>query len=153
MVLIVLQIVQYDIPTKDFRFGGLHPADPRSQLVFNTFNSLHAVSIFVDGFRADGQYHEPSPERIDAVSALSQVRNGNYRTPTFSVHGEDDEIVPIGMSVDFNRALSATGVKSELLSIPNKGHIFDLFLKPGKDEWDSMVVPGYNFVFDVLFGR
>ena len=131
----------------------MHPADPRSQLVFHTFNSLSAVSIFTDGFRASGQYSAPSAESVTAISPLAQVRKGTYKVPTFVVHGDEDEIVPVGMSAEFVQMLREKGVRSELLVVPGKGHIFDLFCRPGRDGWETDVVPGYQFLVDVLDGR
>jgi acetyl esterase/lipase len=132
--------------------GGLFPGDPRSEMVFATFNERNAVSILLDGFRADDQYTEPSRERIQAVSPLAQVQLGRYRTPTFIVHGTLDEVVPLQMSVAFDEALRETGTRSELLVLPNKPHIFDLFLKPGSGDWDRGVLPGYKFLYKMLFG-
>lgn len=142
--------MNYDVRSKDAKFGGMHPADPRSQLVFYTFNSLHAVSIITDGFKASEKYTEPSPERVAAISPQAQARKGNYKVPTFVVHGDRDEIVPIEMSAEFVQTLKAKGVRSELLVVPGKGHIFDLFCRPGRDGWDTEVVPGYKFLMDVL---
>jgi acetyl esterase/lipase len=147
-----IKIVAYDIPTKDASVGGLFPGDPRSEMVFVTFNERNAISILLDGFRADDQYVKPSRERVQAVSPLAQVRLGRYRTPTFIVHGSNDEVVPIDMSVTFSEALKETGTRSELLELPKKPHIFDLFLTPGSADWEKGVVPGYKFLYEILFG-
>lgn len=116
-----------------------------------TFNERNAIPILLDGFRADDQYTKPSRERIQAVSPLAQVKLGSYRTPTFIVHGAQDDVVPIDMSVKFDEALRKTGTRSELLILPKKPHIFDLFLKPGSPDWEKGVVPGYKFLYDILF--
>ncbi|KAI9811990.1 MAG: Type I Iterative PKS [Pycnora praestabilis] len=143
-------IVSYDVPSKDAKFGGMHPGDPRSQLVFYTFNSLSAVSIFTDGFSPSGTYSALKPDRVAAISPLAQVRKGTYKVPTFIVHGDQDEIVPVNMSREFEGALKEKGIRTELLVVKGKGHIFDLFYRPGREGWDQEVVPGYEFLVDVL---
>lgn len=120
-------------------------------MVFVTFNERNAVSILLDGFRADDQYTKPSLDRIQAVSPLAQVKLGRYKTPTFIIHGSEDDVVPIDMSETFNEALKKTGTRSELLVLPKKPHIFDLFLKPGSSDWEKGVVPGYKFLYEILF--
>jgi acetyl esterase/lipase len=151
-VLTRFKIAAYDIPTKDASVGGLFAGDPRSELVFLTFNERNAIPILLDGFRPDGQYTMPSRERIQAISPLAQVKRGRYRTPTFIVHGTHDEVVPIDMSVAFDEALRKTGTRSKLLVLPNKPHIFDLFSKPGSADWEKGVLPGYQFLYEILFG-
>lgn len=142
--------MSHDVRSKDAKVGGMHPADPRSQLVFYTFNSLHAVSIFTDGFSSSGDYTAPSHESVTAISPMAQARKGTYKVPTFIVHGNEDEIVPLGMSAEFVQTLKEKGVRSELLVVPGKGHIFDLFHRPGRDGWETEVVPGYEFLVDVV---
>jgi hypothetical protein len=48
--------------------------------------------------------------------------------------------------------LFETGTRSELLELPKKPHIFDLFLTPGSADWEKGVVPGYKFLYEILFG-
>ena len=59
----------------------------------------------------------------------------------------------MNMSRECVEALREKGVRSELLVVPGKGHIFDLFYRPGRDGWDTDVVPGYQFLVDVVEGR
>ena len=75
---------------------------------------------------------------------------GNYDVPTFSVHGDKDEIVPCDMSIQFELALQAKGVKSGILVVKGAWHIHDLATRPGTESWEEGVGPGYRFLFDVL---
>ena len=92
----------------------------------------------------------PTPERIAAISPLSQVRAGNYSTPTFIIHGDRDEIVPFHTAERFVQAMRAAGVESGFLPIKGARHIYDLTLKPGQKGWGETVEPGYRFLFDIL---
>lgn len=93
--------------------------------------------MLTDGLRATGRYPTPRPERVAAISPLAQARKGTYTVPTFIVHGDADEIVPVGMS-------------GELLVLPGKGRVFDMSCRPGRDGWETEVVPGYAFLMDVV---
>ena len=90
------------------------------------------------------------PEEIQAISPLAQVRMGRYRTPTCIVHGDDDEVVPCGMSKEFGEILGSAGVPSEVIASPGAKHMHDLLLKPGKPGWEEIVVPAYNFLLHHL---
>lgn len=78
------------------------------------------------------------------------MRNGAYRTPTFVIHGERDEVVPCVQSEKFVEALKETGVEAGMKTVRGKRHIFDLRLKPGERGWDENVGVGYEFLFEQL---
>lgn len=92
----------------------------------------------------------PSPDRVSAISPMAQLRAGNYTTPTFLIHGEEDEIVPFHTAVLFAEALKEYGVKGGLLAVKGAKHIHDLRLKPGAERWQREVAPGYEFLLDIL---
>lgn len=57
------------------------------------------------------------------VASLSPVELVNHKTPpTFIVHGDADNIVPISQSVTLQHALEKAGVKHQFIIIPNGGH-------------------------------
>lgn len=91
-------------PTDFLQMGGWHeaPDSPEAQLVGG-----------------------PIRERLDAVRAanpISYVRAG--APPFLLVHGEEDEIVPIGQSELLARALRESDNDVELVRIPGAGHNF-----------------------------
>ena len=109
------------------------------------------AQILLQGFKtsnqngADDKLHL-SPSQIAKISPLAQVRAGNYRVPTFILHGTEDDVVPASQSVIFDAALREQGVPSGVLVLEGKKHLYDLFLKPGSEEWEKCVLPGYEFI-------
>ncbi len=56
--------------------------------------------------------------------------------PVLILHGDDDQSVPVGMSVELARALGAAGVEHQLVRLPGIGHTFRL-----KSTWDNQPLP------------
>jgi dipeptidyl aminopeptidase/acylaminoacyl peptidase len=131
--------------------GWVKPGDPRSELVLSLFKESHGLNIMLNGLTSDGSWmRQPSPERVAYISPMAQVRSGTYNTPTFIIHGERDEIVPVRTAVKFVNALEKHNIEHGFLLIPNVKHIHDLNLKPGMEEWYTQVEPGYNFLLKAL---
>ena len=147
------KVSSYDFTSKDPELGGLNRDDPRSQLVFHTFHSPNAVSIFTKGLAISGEYPPLDPSAVQAISPRAQVRMGRYNVPTFIVHGDQDEVVPLEASVNFTQDLRSKGGKCELLVVKGKPHCFDVLSKPGSETWTSGVVPGYQFLVNTVHRR
>ncbi|KAJ6155237.1 hypothetical protein N7470_005803 [Penicillium chermesinum] len=90
----------------------------------------------------------PSPEEIQAISPLAQIRAKNYHTPTFIVHGMRDDLIPIFQTQRTTSALSVQDVDSDFRVI-DALHLFDIYPenKQTNDELQS-VVDGYKFLSD-----
>ena len=95
-------------------------------------------------------HKQPDAKRVAAISPMAQLRAGTYTTPTFLIHGENDEIVPYHTAVKFASALRARGVRSGFLEVKGAKHIHDLTLMPGTERWERQVAPGYEFLFEAL---
>lgn len=109
------------------------------------------VPFLLNGFAAETpEGSNPDPERVAAISPMAQVRCGNYKTPTFVIHGEKDETIPETMAVKFGKALKEAGVESEVLIVPGAKHMYDISMKPGKKGWEDNILPGYEFLFKAL---
>ncbi|KAL7916732.1 putative polyketide synthase [Trichoderma velutinum] len=131
--------------------GWVKPGDPRSELVLALVKEKNGMALLLDGIPADGNTLEaPDPERVAAISPLAQVQKGNYRTPTFIIIGDEDEIVPFHTSMNFVDALKKQGIKNGFIPIAGQRHIYDLALTPGMAKWEDWVAPGYKFLFDIL---
>lgn len=147
-----MQISYYDPTSKDATLGGLCPGDPRSELVFATFHSERMTQILMQGFKASDQKdddtasHDFEESQVVEISPLAQIRAGKYHVPTFILHGTEDDVVPVSQSVEFEHALREQGVASGALVLEGKKHLYDLFVKPGTEEWERCVVPGYDFL-------
>jgi acetyl esterase/lipase len=57
--------------------------------------------------------------------------------PQLLVHGEDDAIVPVSMSREYERAARAAGDDVELLALPGVGHFEHL--DPGSEAWRAVL--------------
>lgn len=104
----------------------------------------------LNGVSDDDWCRKPDQERVAFISPMAQLRSGIYTTPTFLIHGEDDEIVPFHTAKKFVTALEEHGVQSGFLGVSSAKHIHDLNLRPGTEQWRQGVEPGYDFLFDIL---
>ena len=89
----------------------------------------------------------PARSKIVAASPLAQIRQGNYHTPTFLLHGSTDDLVPCRQARRVHEALDAIGVKAGIAIVEGKGHLFDVV--GGDGEWDA-VRAGFAFLFEVV---
>ncbi|RAH61359.1 ketoacyl-synt-domain-containing protein [Aspergillus piperis CBS 112811] len=115
-------------------FFGLQPGDPRSDLVLSVSKNGTALPLLLNAQTGSADYLAmPSASRLAAISPLAQVREGNYRAPTFVIHSRQDQVVPFDSAERFIAELKAQGV-------------------PGTREWEEQVAPGYRFLQDAIMG-
>lgn len=70
--------------------------------------------------------------------------------PAFVIHSDRDEITPFRASEAFVEELKGKGVIGGLGRVKGKGHIHDLALRPGDEEWQDGVGVDYSFVFRIV---
>jgi dipeptidyl aminopeptidase/acylaminoacyl peptidase len=78
----------------------------------STIPDFDAAFYAVDPFDWDGRYGQFSP--------MAHVRNTH--TPTLFLHGEQDEICPVGQAHEMFRALKELDVPTELVVYPREPH-------------------------------
>ena len=136
--------------------------DPRAKLILHTCWNSQTLPILVNGLphkdsvaAPDAKEHMYPPAATDKqahdISPLWQIRQGNYRTPTFIVHGNGDDWLPHSMSERTIRELKNRGIPAGL-AIPEKcSHAFDLFPvgDPLSTGW-SAIEQGYDFICRLL---
>ncbi|PYI06809.1 BcPKS16, polyketide synthase [Aspergillus sclerotiicarbonarius CBS 121057] len=133
--------------SEDNGFFGLQPGDPRSNLVLSVSKNGTALPLLLNAQMGSADYLEmPSASRIAAISPLAQVREGNYRTPTFIIHSRQDQVAPFRAAERFIADLKARGVAGGLLGLQSVPHLHDLYVRPGTREWEQQVGPGYRFL-------
>lgn len=138
------------------RLGWIRPGDPRSELVLALFKEGIGLPLLLNGLPDSPKttlsewLAPPSPTDVAAISPLSQLRRGAYNTPTFVIHGTDDEVAPFAAAERFVTALKERQIRHGFLPIQGARHIHDLTAKPGTREWEEQVAPGYQFLFDVI---
>jgi acetyl esterase/lipase len=129
-------------------FFGLQPGDPRSDLILAISKDGSGLSLLLNG--VNGLDIPVSPTSVAAISPLSQLRLGNYHTPTFIIHSRRDEIVPFRCTERFVEELKNRGVACGLLDLDTASHLHDLRLRPGMKGWDEQVLPGLRFFADLM---
>jgi acetyl esterase/lipase len=75
----------------------------------------------------------PSAENLELYSNEKQVTANT--PPTFLIHAEDDDVVPVQNSLLFYDALVKNKVKSEMHLFQEGGHGFGLHNPKSKDKW------------------
>lgn len=89
----------------------------------------------------------PSDEQIASISPYAQIVRGNYRTPTFLIHGSVDDMIPWQQSQKAYDALTRKGVPAGFYLLGGAEHLFDTF---GTDHlgggWDA-ITAGFEFLF------
>jgi dipeptidyl aminopeptidase/acylaminoacyl peptidase len=76
---------------------------------------------------------EARPERYRAASPIERLP---LAVPQFLVHGEEDGIVPLAMSLAYHDAALAAGDSVELAVLPGAGHYEHL--DPGTEAWQAV---------------
>nr|WBO01276.1 putative type I non-reducing polyketide synthase [Cladonia uncialis] len=132
--------------------------DDRASIILHMCWKSQTVPILVHGLpykknlpdtdKTDWKYRPPaSAEQVQAISPLWQIRQGNYKTPTFIVHGNGDDWLPLSMSERTVEELKRRGIPASLAVPEQCGHAFDLF--PVGDPlgvgWTSLE-QGYDFI-------
>ncbi|KAJ5185404.1 Acyl transferase/acyl hydrolase/lysophospholipase [Penicillium cf. griseofulvum] len=88
---------------------------------------------------------EPSFDEIVRVSPRAKILGGKYRTPTFFIHGTNDDLIPWQQSQGTYNALLEAGVPAGLALIEGAPHIFDLSSNPESEGWKAPI-QGYGFI-------
>ncbi|RDW62493.1 hypothetical protein BP5796_10795 [Coleophoma crateriformis] len=106
--------------------------DPRSRIILHMDWEDKSLPVLINGLRRTGANSVtnppfPSVEQIQAISPLAQIRAGNYRTPTFLVHGTRDDFVPWQASQRSYGALRKRGVPIALVILTDGLRVFDLY--------------------------
>ncbi len=132
--------------------------DDRASIILHMCWKSQTVPILVHGLpnknslpvtdKTDWKYPPPaSVEQVQAISPLWQIRQGNYKTPTFIVHGNGDDWLPLSMSERTIEELKRRGIPASIAVPEQCGHAFDLF--PVGDPlgvgWTSLE-QGYDFI-------
>jgi acetyl esterase/lipase len=88
---------------------------------------------------------QPTLDEIVPCSPLAQIVRGNYHTPTFLIHGTNDDLIPWQQSQGTYNALLNEGVRTGLVLVDGAPHICDLSSNPESDGWKA-VLKGYEFL-------
>ncbi|KAL4757809.1 uncharacterized protein BDW70DRAFT_171009 [Aspergillus foveolatus] len=143
--------------------GWMAPDDPRSRIVLHMNWKGQCLPVLLRGLPssnslppsdAEKLMSQPQPEieEIQRVSPYAQIRRGVYRTPTFVIHGTDDDLIPYEQSVRTVQALKDMGVRAEVSVPQGKAHLFDMFKDADGSSWE-VVRRGYDFLKEEVSGK
>lgn len=136
--------------------GWVRQGDPRSELLLSLFReeSTYGLSLLLNGGGGKDVgalvAGLPSWEDVSRICPAFHVKTGTYKTPTFIIHGDEDEIALYASAVRLHEEMKRQGVDTGFLSVKGGRHIHDLTLRPGSSKWDAEVGPGYEFLFNAL---
>ncbi|TGO91272.1 hypothetical protein BPOR_0033g00120 [Botrytis porri] len=88
----------------------------------------------------------PSPSQIARISPYSHIISSHYKTPTFLIHGTEDDLIPWQQSQKTYEALKERGVEASIEILEGSGHLFDLTRDKGGDEGVRAVERGMEFL-------
>lgn len=137
--------------------GWVRAGDPRSELLLSLFreDSKYGLSLLLNGGGGGRDVgalvaRQPSWEDVSRICPAFHVKTGTYKTPTFIIHGDEDEIALYASAVQLHEEMKRQGVSTGFLSVKGGRHIHDLTVRPGSSKWDTEVGPGYEFLFNAL---
>ncbi|KAL4799163.1 putative polyketide synthase [Aspergillus venezuelensis] len=91
----------------------------------------------------------PTKEDVARVCPTSQASAGNYRTPTFIIHGSLDDLIPMSQVRHTAKVLKANGVEIELRELDSSIHLFDIAPTYGdKPDEVQAIADGIQFLRD-----
>ena len=130
--------------------------DPRCRIVLHINWKAQTLPVIIRGLPSKREAASfnvrdwnalPQPElnEIISVSPLAQIVRGNYRTPTFLIHGTKDDLIPWQQSKGTYSTLIARGVEAGLALVEGAPHICDLSSDPQSEGWKA-ALKGYEFL-------
>lgn len=143
------------------------PSDPRSRIILHMNWRGQTLPVLMNGLpckdttkssitttnTTEGETNkrfsslpQPSAEQILQISPYAQIIAGNSRSPTYLVHGTEDDLIPWRQSQRTYDALVAAGVSAGISILQGEPHLFDLFSDGDGKKWEA-VVKGYDFLF------
>ncbi|PMD39228.1 BcPKS19, polyketide synthase [Hyaloscypha variabilis F] len=136
--------------------------DPRFRLILHINWKAQTLPVIIGGLPSKSALaasnkssadimHQPQPaeEKLQQCSPRAQIVKGNYKTPTFFIHGTDDELIPWQMTQGTYEVLRDSGVVSGMELVRDVGHICDLSSEPESEGWKA-TVKGYEFLFSFI---
>ena len=141
-------------------------SDPRWRLILHMNWKAQMIPMLLNGLpsksklasttsNTDPEYYKslpmPSKEQSASIDPYAQIQMGNYKTPTFIMHGTDDDLVPCEGSWMTVEALREKGVQCGIARAEGARHLFDTFASedPKGTGWEA-VKEGFAFLWKVF---
>ena len=88
---------------------------------------------------------QPTLEEIISCRPVIQIVCGNYQTPTFIIHGTNNDLILWEQSQGTFNALLSMGVEASLVLVEGALYICNLSSNPALEGWKA-VLKGYEFL-------
>ncbi|KAF2972671.1 hypothetical protein GQX73_g957 [Xylaria multiplex] len=136
--------------------------DPRCRIVLHINWKAQTLPVIIGGLPSRKKASQssdikdwnalpqPRVDEIVAVSPLAQIRRGNYRTPTFLIHGTADDLIPWQQSHGTYKAMVESNIRAKLALVEDAPHICDLSSDPDSEGWKA-AIRGYEFLSSYVF--
>jgi acetyl esterase/lipase len=150
-------ITQYNVPASRQPIGGwLSVSDPRSRIALHMNWAGQSIPILLGrmktaqkGLSGKPMFEQPTTEEIDPINPRAQIEKGNYKTPTYMVHGTADDLIPFEQTKETYEKLVEMEVEAGVKIVEGEAHLFDL--REGTDKKRLGVIEdGYEFLFRQL---
>lgn len=155
-------ITAYNVSNSTRAVGGwMAPTDPRSRIVLHMNWKGQFMPVLLRGLPAKSKVNaddaaklldqpQPSIEDVQSVSPYAQIKKGTYRTPTFVIHGTEDDLIPWQQSLQTVEALKDEGVHAGVEIVDGKVHLFDLYADKDGKGWEA-IRKAYEFIAREIF--
>lgn len=157
----------YNVPASvKSKYGWLSLKDPRSRIALHMNWKGQTLPILMGRLnKSDEQedtdtrksggtsqcpiYEQPSQHEIAAISPLSQIKNGKYHSPTYIIHGRNDDLIPWNQSQRTFEALQQRNIPAGMEIVDDAPHLLDLRGEADEEMWE-VVKRGYEWVFNYV---
>lgn len=155
-----LPITQYNMsPSKQPIGGWLALSDARSRIALHMNWAGQSLPILLGSMKAKAEngttvpskpiFPQPSSKEIEPINPRAQIALGEYRTPTYLVHGTRDDLIPWQQTQKTYQCLLKAQIEAGMAIVPNGIHLFDLRGERDDDTW-PIVRRAYEFLFTQL---
>jgi len=136
--------------TKDVRWRFILHMNWKGQFLPMLINGLPSKRTLEANPSSKTNYENlpmPSKEKVAFISPHTQIKKGNYKTPTYLVNGTADDMIPWKQSQNIVDALREKGVDSGISLANGAKHLFDTFPTedPAETGW-AAVYEGYDWL-------
>ncbi|KAL3458979.1 hypothetical protein BJX64DRAFT_291639 [Aspergillus heterothallicus] len=153
-------ITSYNVPPSKRATGGwMCPSDPRSRIILHMNWRAQMLPVLYNGLPSKksagatqtqlSRLPQPSASQIATFSPLAHIVAGEIRSPTYLVHGTEDDLIPWTQSQRTYEALVAAGVDAGISVLDGQPHLFDLFSDGDGRKWER-ILEAFEFVFGKL---
>ncbi|KAF7172379.1 hypothetical protein CNMCM5623_004587 [Aspergillus felis] len=152
-----IPITSYNPPSTKRALGGwMSTSDPRSRIALHMNWRGQTLPVLLHGWNyrnlgttGDKELTQPTAREVQQICPTSQISAGHYRTPTFMIHGSQDDLIPVKQVKKTFAVMVARGIDAELRVLEDSVHLFDMSSTFEDNPHETQAVAdGYKFLSD-----